>query len=197
MNFLAHAYLSFNHTEVLVGNMISDFVKGKKKFDYAAGIQQGIVLHRQIDTFTDVHEATKEAAKFLKPAVGLYAGAFVDVAYDHFLANDPNEFTDASLYDHTISTYNILTQYEPILPAPFQSMLPFMKSQNWLYNYKSLTGTKRSFDGVVRRASYLYSSTEVFDLFQQHYTALQACYNAFFPGVKAFSFLKLQQLTNE
>ncbi len=34
MNYLAHAYLSFNDPEILVGNMISDFVKGKKKFDY-------------------------------------------------------------------------------------------------------------------------------------------------------------------
>lgn len=34
MNYLAHAYLSFNDPEILVGNLISDFVKGKKKFDY-------------------------------------------------------------------------------------------------------------------------------------------------------------------
>ena len=33
MNYLAHAYLSFNDPEILVGNMISDFVKGKKKAD--------------------------------------------------------------------------------------------------------------------------------------------------------------------
>src|ERR1700712_5540566 len=108
MNFLAHAYLSFNHHDLLVGNMISDFVKGRKKFDYSSGIQEGITLHRQIDLFTDNHEATKEARKFLKPAVGLYSGAFVDVAYDHFLANDPNEFSDYSLQDHAANTYCIL-----------------------------------------------------------------------------------------
>jgi len=197
MNFLAHAYLSFNHSEILVGNMISDFVKGKKKFNYPSGIQQGIMLHRQIDAFTDAHEATKEAAKFLKPAVGLYAGAFVDVVYDHFLANDINEFTDASLYNCTISTYDILAKHYEILPAAFQSMLPYMQSQNWLYNYKSLTGTKRSFDGVVRRASYLYSSNEVFDLFQQHYTSLQTCYNAFFPSLKAFSISQVELLIHK
>ena len=30
MNYLAHAYLSFGYSELLVGNLISDFVKGKK-----------------------------------------------------------------------------------------------------------------------------------------------------------------------
>ncbi len=34
MNYLAHAYLSFGDPDILAGNMISDFVKGKKKFDY-------------------------------------------------------------------------------------------------------------------------------------------------------------------
>lgn len=197
MNFLAHAYLSFNHPDILVGNMISDFVKGKKKFDYSPGIQQGIALHRQIDSFTDDHEATKEARQFLKPAVGLYSGAFVDVAYDHFLANDSNEFADATLHNHAINTYSILTKYYDVLPAAFQSMLPHMQSQNWLYNYKSLTGTKNSFGGVVRRASYLYSSNEVFDLFQKNYYSLEMCYKNFFPFVKEFSLLQLKQLTNK
>ena len=61
MNYLAHAYLSFNEPEILVGNMISDFVKGKKKFDYSPGVQKGIALHRAIDNFTDYHTATKAA----------------------------------------------------------------------------------------------------------------------------------------
>lgn len=197
MNFLAHAYLSFNHPEILVGNMISDFVKGKKKFDYSQGVQHGIFLHRRIDTFTDSHEATKEAAKFLKPEVGLYAGAFADVAYDHFLANDLNEFTDDSLQQYATKTYSTLTEYYHVLPAPFQSLLPFMQSQNWLYNYKSIEGTKRSFEGVVRRARYLNSSTGVFDLFKKHYNSLQMCYNAFFPFVKEFAVRESEQLTNK
>lgn len=197
MNFLAHAYLSFNHPRLLVGNMISDFVKGKKKFEYPAEIQQGIFLHRQIDTFTDNHPATKEARKFLKPAVGLYSGAFIDVVYDHFLANDLHEFTDASLQQHAIKTYKILADFNNVLPADFQTLLPYMQVQNWLYNYKSLTGIKNSFGGLVRRASYLYSSSEVFDLFQTHYTSLQTCYNAFFPCLKEFSIIQFKQLTNK
>jgi acyl carrier protein phosphodiesterase len=197
MNFLAHAYLSFNHPEILVGNMISDFVKGKRKFEYSQGIQQGITLHRQIDQFTDEHEATKEARRFLKPAVGLYSGAFVDVAYDHFLANDLNEFTDASLLDHTANTYRILLKFNDILPARFQNMLPYMQSENWLYNYKSFTGIQNSFGGVVRRASYLYSSREVYELFQKHYYSLKECYKAFFPFLKEFSIIEIKQLTNK
>lgn len=97
MNYLAHAYLSFNHPDILVGNMISDFVKGKKKFDFPQDIQKGIMLHRMVDTFTDTHEATKEAKEVFRPHYRLYSGAFVDVIYDHFLAADPSEFSEPAL----------------------------------------------------------------------------------------------------
>ena len=194
MNFLAHAYLSFNQPDILVGNMISDFVKGKKKLDYSIAVQQGIVLHRQIDAFTDAHEATKEARHFLKPAVGLYSGAFVDVAYDHFLANDVNEFTDDSLASHAADAYSVLSNYTGVLPPIFQQMFPYMQSQNWLYNYKSMSGTQSSFGGVAKRAQYLTSSDEVFELFEKHYSELRNCYNNFFPFVKAFSFQQIEQL---
>jgi acyl carrier protein phosphodiesterase len=197
MNYLAHAYLSFNHPEILVGNMISDFVKGKKKFDYIPGIQKGIELHRAIDTFTDFHPATKEAKVYLQPAVGAYAGAFIDVVYDHFLANDAAQFAPENLAQTAAGTYSVLNQYLPHLPPNFQTMLPYMETQNWLANYASLQGIEKSFGGVARRAAYLNSSSEVFRLFRQHYLTLQKCYNVFFPDVKAYAASYLQTLLNK
>lgn len=92
MNFLAHAFLSFNDPDILTGNMISDFVKGKRKFDYPVAIQNGIYLHRQIDNFTDFHPATARAKEFFRPHYRLYSGAFIDIVYDHFLATDHKQF---------------------------------------------------------------------------------------------------------
>ena len=40
MNYLAHAYLSFNKPDILAGNIISDFVKGKKKFDKRESLKE-------------------------------------------------------------------------------------------------------------------------------------------------------------
>ena len=109
MNYLAHAYLSFGHPQILLGNMISDFVKGKKQFDYAPLVQKGIKLHRAIDSFTDTHPATKEMKKIFTPVYRLYAGAFGDIVYDYFLANDKKEFeTDESLQQFSQNTYTLL-----------------------------------------------------------------------------------------
>jgi len=187
VNYLAHAYLSFNHEEILVGNLISDFVKGKKKFSYPGGIQKGIVLHRAIDTFTDTHEVTKMAKNIFRPCYRLYSGAFVDVVYDHFLAIDPDEFTEESLQDFSEKVYDVLDQHINYLPEHFQRMFPYMKMQNWLYNYRNRWGTESSFEGVVRRASYLTESETAASLFEEHYKTLLQCYQSFFPDLKLFA----------
>ena len=119
MNYLAHAYLSFNEAGIITGNMISDFVKGKKKFDYNESIQNGITLHRAIDEFTDSHRVTKQAKLFFKADYRLYSGAFVDVVYDHFLAIDENEFTEETLKVFSLRTYQLLQAEEKILIANF------------------------------------------------------------------------------
>lgn len=197
MNFLAHAYLSFNHPEIIVGNMISDFVKGKKKFDYPGPIQDGISLHRAIDEFTDFHPVTAIAKQYFRPAYRLYAAAFIDIVYDHFLALDTLRFPgQQSLLAFSEQTYGVLTRYESQLPAEFRSMLPYMKAHNWLYNYRLRSGIRSSFGGLVRRAAYLHESEVAFALFENHYDALRECYADFFPSLLAFAADHLQQLQN-
>jgi acyl carrier protein phosphodiesterase len=186
LNYLAHAYLSFNDPEILVGNLISDFVKGKKKFDYPPAIQQGIMLHRFIDTYTDEHPATKEAKEIFRPHYRLYSGAFVDVVFDHFLARDENEFTENALFDFSRQVYALLENYQPWFPEKFAMMFPYMKKQNWLYHYRTMQGTEKSMGGVVRRAAYLTDSDTASLLFEKYYQPLLQCYRQFWQDAKPF-----------
>jgi acyl carrier protein phosphodiesterase len=184
---LAHAYLSFDDPQILVGNLISDFVKGKKKFDYPDGIQKGIILHRQIDGFTDEHSATRIAKGVFRKDYRLYSGAFVDVVYDHFLANDENEFSENSLLAFSENVYETIDHYAEQFPVRFSRMFPYMKMQNWLFHYRAKWGTERSFGGLVRRAAYLEESDTAVSLFHQNYFQLRECYQNFFPEVKIFA----------
>jgi acyl carrier protein phosphodiesterase len=191
MNYLAHAYLSFQQPEILVGNMISDFVKGKKRYDFPAGIQQGIMLHREIDQFTDAHPAVKAAREVFRPAYRLYGAALIDVVLDHFLAVDEHEFAGERLVCFTAQTYESLNRYEKWFPERFRQLFIFMKTQNWLLNYQFPWGIEKALYGVIQRARYLNDSTTAYRLFMEHYTRLQSCYRQFFPDVKnlAFTFL--------
>jgi len=195
MNYLAHAHLSFFEPNILVGNMISDFVKGRKKFDYSVGIQKGIILHRAIDAFTDANTETKTAKEFFKPVYRLYSGVFVDVVYDHFLACDNKEFPSSiDLERFSQQVYQTLQAHFSILPVGFQQMFPYMKTQNWLYNYKFNWGLKKSLEGIVHRALYLDESAIAFSIFNDQYIALKNCYEIFFPELKKFATQLLSNL---
>jgi acyl carrier protein phosphodiesterase len=187
VNYLAHAYLSFGHPGILTGNMISDFVKGKKKFDYPDEVQQGIALHRAIDRFTDEHHATKEAKQVFRPAYRLYCGAMTDVVFDHFLANDETEFDEASLFDFARETYAELDRQAGWMPDRFARMFPYMKQQNWLYNYRTRWGIKKSLGGVVRRAAYIDDYETAYEIFEEHYQLLDDCFRHLWTDLKPFA----------
>jgi acyl carrier protein phosphodiesterase len=197
LNYLAHAYLSFLDPEITVGNLISDFVKGKKKFDFPPGIQKGITLHRAIDTFTDAHLITSEAKKVFRGDYRLYSGAIVDIIYDHFLANDELAFSEQSLGVFAQKTYSILEQYHDWLPERFARMVPYMKSQNWLLNYRERWGIARSLEGLVYRAAYLQESATAFRLFEEHYQLLGDCYRQFWKDARPFALKEFEHLKKE
>ena len=144
------------------------------------------MLHRQIDTFTDDHPVTKEAKKIFSAHYRLYSGPFIDVVYDHFLANDKTIFTEISLKAFASRSYDILDSYFDVLPPSFKQMLPYMKKHNWLLGYRFYTGIENSFAGIAHRAKFITESQTAFALFKENYQTLQQYYNEFFPMLKEF-----------
>jgi len=188
MNLLAHAYLSFNDPEILVGNMISDYVKGNKKFNYPERIQQGISLHRRIDQFTDEHLTNRELKLIFKPYYGLYASPIIDVIHDHFLANDKDIFpAEHELRSFSQKVYEGLSPFQELFPDKFARMYPYMEKQNWLLHYRDIEGIRSSMEGLRRRAKYLTEMDTAFRLFQENYKTLNAGFNDFFPQLEEMS----------
>jgi acyl carrier protein phosphodiesterase len=187
MNFLAHAYLSFGHPWLIVGNMISDFVKGSARYSYSEAVQKGIMLHRQIDAFTDAHPATHKAKEPFRPHYRLYSGPITDIVYDYFLANDDAIFTEASLKTFSQSIYGCLEAEASGLPANFLLMFSYMKTEDWLYNYRYKDRIQKSLRGMARRAAYMKEGETAYELFLQHHSYLRDCYRLFFKDVGEFA----------
>jgi acyl carrier protein phosphodiesterase len=154
LNFLAHIYLSGKDPNIVVGNFIGDFVKGKELEEYDKGIRTGIILHRKIDHFTDNHAIVKESKKRLRLFFHHYAPVIVDVFYDHFLASHWQDYHDENLKNFTEKFYELIDQYNSQLPKKAQHMLSFMIPQNWLYQYQYIDGINRALTGMSRRTSF-------------------------------------------
>ncbi len=197
MNYLAHAYLSFNDPQILAGNLISDFVKGKKQFDYSSKILNGIKLHRAIDNFTDSHPAIKEMKKPFVKHYRLYAGAFADIVCDYFLANDRKEFhSEEDLTTFCNHTYHQLDLQFDSLPLNFQQIFVYMKEYNWLNNYQFDWAIQRSFTGMGKRAKYMGETDTAFSIFENNKEIMNSCYNEFFPLLKNYALHTWKQLAN-
>lgn len=186
MNYLAHTYLSFNQPGLLIGNMIGDFVKGNQYLQYPDSIQKGILLHRQIDTFTDSHETVRKTKQVFRSSVGRYDGAFLDVAYDYYLANAPSILSESEWRILIEQAYSTIDMHLDRLPLSFQKMFSYMENGDWLYNYRYAWQIQKSFQGLAQRAHYLDATVNPFANFEDNFTYLEHSFDLFFPELEQF-----------
>lgn len=195
MNFLAHIFLSGADEKLTVGNFIGDFVKGSQLNDYSERVKQGILLHREIDRYTDSHEVVKESKDRLRAGYRHYAPVIVDVFYDHFLAKNWNEFSDTDLEHFTKSFYDMIYRYREDIPSQAKHMLAYMKRDSWLYNYRLTEGIHRALSGMSRRTKFDSKMEFAINDLEKNYDAFKAEFMTFFPDLRLHSkqFLKGEQ----
>ncbi|UII29791.1 ACP phosphodiesterase [Fulvivirga ulvae] len=186
MNFLAHLYLSGNDEEIMVGNFIGDFVKGKAYEVYSINIQRGIMLHRHIDEYTDHHEIVSNSKKRLWNKYRHYAGVIVDMFYDHFLAANWSAFHQTPLADYAQYVYKLMLSHESRLPKGVRYMLPFMIDHNWLLSYANKDGIHNALSGMARRTTFTSRMDEAIADLDNHYDEFESEFQAFFPDLRAF-----------
>lgn len=181
MNFLAHAFLSFNNDQILTGNMIADAVKGKDAENFPEGITKGILLHRSIDAYTDQHELVKQTRKIFYPVIKHYALVISDVIYDHFLGMNWKKYSDESLLDFSLRSYSQLDQNIQYIPEKFARIFPYMKEDNWFMMYATREGIHKTIERLSWRSKAFVWSKETIDIFENNYQELNGHFVEFFP----------------
>ena len=194
MNFLAHIYLSFDDPEITLGNFFADHIKGNKFKHLPERIQKGILLHREIDTFTDSHPISKQSSKRLHKNYSHYSRVIVDIFYDHFLAANWQDYSSTPLDVYVTNFYDLLKENFEILPLGTQRMMPYMIADNWLYNYANLEGISNVLNGMNRRTQNRSKMNFAIVDLQENYEAFQEEFTEFFKELITFSRLKLDQL---
>ena len=186
MNFLAHLYLSDNNSQIMIGNLIADHIRGNKFDHFPAEIQKGIFLHRKIDTFTDTHTIVKKSKRRLHERYGHYDGVIIDVFYDYFLAKNWHKYSDIPLITYTQNVYKILTKAEDILPQKTKDLLPYMIKYDWLYNYQFLEGIEEVLKGINKRTKGRSKMDLAIEDLKQHEHELQNDFFLFFDDLISF-----------
>lgn len=186
MNFLAHAYLSFGHDELLVGNFIADKIKGNKYLNFPTGIQKGILLHRQIDNFTDKNLTVLKMVYLISQNHGRYAPIINDIFMDHFLAKNWECYHKIPLQSFVNNCLNILDNYEIFIPNYIQNFIEFVKKTNRLVEYKTLEGIELTLKQLSNKLiSNPHLETAINDL-KFYYLDLENYFHIFFPELINF-----------
>ena len=194
MNFLAHIYLSGNNDMVTIGNFMADGIRGKTYKKYPSDIQKGILLHREIDTFTDAHPVVRRSTKRLHENYGHYSGVIVDILYDHFLAKNWSSYSPISLDDYVETFYDCLEDHFEILPLRVQRLMPYMIADNWLLNYSKIEGIQRVLNGMNRRTKNKSRMSEATKELKKFYKEFEEEFTLFFEELINFSNQKLIEI---
>jgi acyl carrier protein phosphodiesterase len=160
MNFLAHAFLSGSDDDTLIGNFIADAVKGNKQNQFRKGIHNGILLHREIDRYTDQHPVFIRSKERVQPQYGKFSGVIIDIYYDHFLAANWETYADYDLSEFAVHVYGLMLSNYNILPPNSRRILPYMIIHNWLVGYSHFKELQWVFDGMSRRSKKYNSGME-------------------------------------
>ena len=194
MNYLAHIYLSGDQDLVTIGNFIADGIKGKDYKKFSRDIQIGILLHRNIDTYTDAHKTVRLSTKRLHENYGHYSGIIVDILYDHFLAKNWSKYSDIPLNEYVDTFYDSLENHYDVLPTRIQKMMPYMMNDNWLLNYASIDGISRVLEGMNRRTKNRSGMDKAVNELELFYKEFETEFSSFFDELIAFSNEKLIEL---
>jgi acyl carrier protein phosphodiesterase len=194
MNFLSHLYLSGNSEGILIGNFIADSVKGSNFSQFSSEVQQGIIIHRKIDTFTDSHPIVEISKERLREKYKKYASVIVDIYYDHYLAKNWHKHSDIALNDYALNIYQLVTKNNSILPIKSAHFAKYMIEYNILYHYSKIEGIKRALKGMSQRASFVSNMEHATNELEEHYNDFENEFNAFFPDIQSYISEEIKKL---
>jgi acyl carrier protein phosphodiesterase len=179
MNFLGHLYFSNNNTALMKANLLGDFVKGNKFDHHPVTIQQGIKLHREIDSYIDNHALVNDLQRALQAELPKVVSVATDLYFDHILARDWKQFHTKSLEDFLEEFYNdSLTNSYDFAPK-FEEMLVKMRKNKWINQYATLDGLDKLCQGVGRRLSFDNALTVAQPVFIKHQKLIEKTFFAF------------------
>ncbi|MCC7503836.1 MAG: DUF479 domain-containing protein [Saprospiraceae bacterium] len=185
MNHLAHCYLSYGDSDLLLGNFIADYVKGRRWEAYPHGVQRGILLHRAIDAFTDEHPSVRQSVARVRPIAGRYAGPVIDILYDFLLAEQWATVTEQPFDVFVGETYELLKSRHGEMPPPLDERLPRMLAGDFLTGYARTEGLDFVLDRFSRRLSGAFEWQALRDHFLNEKDSYLRDFVSFFPLLDA------------
>lgn len=152
MNWLAHVFLSQDHIEHQLGNLLTDPLKARPWEGASDLVKSGIETHKYIDAFTDSHSIVSKSKARLAQR-GPLKGVVLDVLYDYYLSLHWEKFAHVDRVDF-LETFrkeapNAIIGY----PDRAQEVISRVVANRQLSSYITMEGVKSAFGRIDNRLS--------------------------------------------
>lgn len=192
MNYLFHLYLSGDDPDILTGNFMGDFVKGRLDDSYPPLLRRGIELHRRIDSFAQSQPQFTRSRLRLSREFGLYRGILVDLFYDHFLSVTWSDWSAEPLTDYLHRVRRIVEGNSSCLPERLQGLLPVI-FDDMIPSYREAEGVGRALARMSKRVKRQNPLAGGGMELTRHYEGLHEDFLGFLPAARAFAALQIKQ----
>ena len=183
MNYVAHQLLSFHLPEIQIGNLYGEVVRGKDYENFENGMQKGILLHREIDTFTDSHETVKNSTMKFHERFGKYAPVIVDVLYDYLLIQNWEKYSPQPFEEFVDECYELFRKNFEEFPPQLQYIVKHLLKYDWFHNYATIEGIQKTLKGISQRSKFTNHIEEATEEMQLYLTDFEKDFEEFFPKI--------------
>lgn len=187
MNYLAHAFLSGEDPEFLLGNVSADLLKGNIHKNLSGKISAGVQHHRKLDIFTDNHPEFRACLPNLYPEHGKYAAVVLDILYDYYLVKNWHFFSLVSLEEFCEKTNSLLLTSVEYLPEKIETQLKMMIKGNWLSHYGHHEGLSYCFLRLTKRVAQPIWLEKWQITLENNGDLIESSFLSFFPEMMEYS----------
>lgn len=185
-----HLVLSGEDPDIIIGNYIADHLRGNAMVnELPNSIKRGIMLHRAIDTFSDMHPAVRHSVRLLQASHHHYAPVAVDLLYDHFLIKNWKQFVRLPFHQTLQEFYSLLESRLDTLPPKSKKISLKILENNWFDKYETFEGMNEVFATVNRRTHYENELPHTVKYMIAFYNEFESDFLQFAPDI--FTFVSL------
>jgi len=199
VNYLAHVLLSGADPEWQLGGFLGDFIKGPlpaldesypsepltssvldaRGNPWAKPVLQGVMLHRQLDVYTDSHPIYLQCVAKLGAQHRRFAAIALDVFLDHLLARHWSEFHHHSLDQFSHEFYDFCRQRSALLPGRAEGFIRAASEHHLFAGYGRWQVFEQVLERIDRRIRFDSNLSEVGKEINRHYDELTGMLLAF------------------
>ena len=195
MNYLAHIHLAHLSGTSKLGNFLGDFVKGTNLQALPIPIQQGIFLHRKIDSFTDSHPDIKALKASMPYELRRMAGIIIDIYFDHLLSDQWHQYTRDSQQSILNEFYEELATQDITISHHFDGVKRSLLEYKWLGDYINQDAYLRAYKSIEQRLKYkIVFADHAFEYVGENSEQLKKSFDAFYPSLVTYTITLSKQL---